>query len=138
MPDVAVNLLLDCVVSITPGGADDGAITVGSPITVLCDEVEITPETQTEEHSTGQQAVSWERTRKDTFSIEIRTKLLGSHSALLAALDANRLFRVTVTTGAAVGFVADCILKGKPRTYGIPSMLRISFGPYGTALQTTG
>jgi len=127
-----VSLLKDCTVTITGGGADDGSYTAGSSDTLKVDQVTLSVEVRTEDHSTAQDLVEQHRIVKQGFEVTIETKLEDATS--LGLFQGNDLFTIAVS-GAGTGrnFSGVFVITGLEQNYAGPSTLRATFKTYGTA-----
>lgn len=92
-----VSILHDIDFIITPGGADDGTFTAGTPITVRMDTVTIDQNNQLVNVSTSQDRTPLNRAGQEDWTITCQTKL---------ARDAGDLksFENTVVANLLIGF----------------------------------
>ena len=136
-----VNILTDIVFAVIPGGADDGAFTPGTPVTVKFDTVTITEEPSFYDGSTAQDAVPQNRANKLPWTAEFETKLSRTAAAgLTTILGTNQLVGFTTTEAStAVGqfdlFSGNGTLGSRTISYGEQgATIRFTIIPYGTPL----
>lgn len=134
----AINLLLDAVITIQAAGSDDGVRTgrtlSGSALTLDCDRVQPDIGRDLVDHSGGQTAHEFMRTRKLRQSLEIELKLEKSTSSALSKMSGASGVVVAFTI-TAVGF--NCsgygIVENLRPTLDTPSTFRFTIRSYGTA-----
>lgn len=133
----AVNLLQECVVTMTFAQTDQGGgETYGGPITFKVDKIGVKDTIASSDHGTAQDAVGFERMDKNTWQLDIDTKLYDAD--LLAALKNNALGAMIVTsrTGTGVnapaGLICDVDIE-----YANPSTMKFSLKNRGVPLQYT-
>lgn len=133
---VAVNILLDVVVTLDGAGADDGAATPGgAPITILVDRVQVRHSMNTEDHSAGQQRGTWHRLTKQDDEVVFEMKLpTVSTAGVLNLVKNNDLLRFTISAGAGNNITGDGLIADVERDYAGPSTLRLTLKRYGPDL----
>lgn len=138
MPNAAVNILLDCVCSMTFSATDaGGGETYSGSVSFKADKVTVNESTSTADHSTAQDRVENHRVNKTGWEVTVETMLYPqtapSTFSLLTSLRANDLGKLIVTcTGA--GVTAQGVITGVEVDYAGPSTLRFSLKAHGTAL----
>jgi hypothetical protein len=138
-----VSILEDVDVIVTPGGADDGAFTAGTPQTIKMDRVTMRSMRVLTDRSTAQDETPYNRLKKKDWEITCRTKLSrGSASTTLEGiLKDNALVGVTVQerSGASgtffeidtgTGILGDTNIEWA----GDECTIEFTIKPYGVAL----
>ena len=141
-----VNILHDLDFIFTPGGADDGAFTAGTPITVRMDTVTVNQANQLVNVSTAQDLTPINRVSQIDWTITCQTKLArtaGDLKTFENIVVANLLigFQAMERAGASGQFLlprGDGIVESVDINYsGDAATITVVIKPYGTPLIMT-
>lgn len=129
--------LQDTVLQFTPGGADDGAFTAGTPITICVDDFRFALRNGRVDTTCGQAGIKWYREGQRDFECSFTAKLGATDMAqgtpdgwLVQAME-NALGRISIDMGGG-DLVVEGLVEVEINGGEVPTA-NVSIVPYGVA-----
>lgn len=133
-----MNILKDCIITLIPGGDDDGEFVAGGPVVFKCDLVRVQHNPNLQDHSTNQDQDPMHRITKKDWTATFETKLnRQAASGVESIVNNNELaaFRVVQKGSSSTDLFCDAGILGTIEwEFKGPNTIRFEVKPYGLPL----